>query len=240
MSYNSVLHGVLDFEWDNKNDNIKHWNSLNLYRKDRTNSKEIFYEAHNDSFSIQLSNNIKDFFMSSFGFVNYDIEVTDNKIIAKSNTSKDIIKVDNVTELMTELNKKLGEILLKDSNEKSNDFFELYGLPIKSLKTLKIKYNVDKKNWSFENISLISEEHKIFEHQIFEQFGDFLESYSEKNWNEAFIEKIKTNNTLPYREKMTIYSEIKAILINNDYVNNEQNQFGNLNTKTMNFIFEVE
>jgi hypothetical protein len=240
LSCNSVLNGILDFDWDNKNDKTKHWNSLNLYCKDGSTTRKIFYEIHNDSFSIQLSNNIEDFFMSSFGFINYDIDVQDDKIIAKSNISKDIIKVDNVTELMTEFNNKLGETLLKDSNEKNNDFFELYGLPMKSLKTLKTKYNIEKGIWDIENISLISEEQKIFEEHIFKQLGDLLSSYSEKNWDKALIEKIKTNNTLPYSEKMALYNDIKDFLIDNDYVNNEQSQCCNLNIKTMNCIFEIE
>ncbi|MBM24313.1 MAG: hypothetical protein CL760_01215 [Chloroflexi bacterium] len=240
LSCNSVLKGILDFEWDNNNDKIKHWNSLNLYCKDGSTKRKIFYEIHNDSFSIQLSNNIENFFMSSFGFINYDINVQNNKIIAKSNISKDIIKVDNVTELMTELNNKLAEALLKNSNEKNNDFFDLYCLPMKSLKTLKTKYNVKKGFWDIENISLISEDQKIFEEHIFKQLADLLNSYSEKNWDKALIEKIKINNTLPYREKMALYDYIKDFLIDNDYVNNEQNQCSNLNIKTMNFIFEVE
>ncbi len=241
LTYNSVIQDILKFEWDSNNNKIKHWNNISFYSKKGKKKELLYTEVHNKPFSVHFSNNIQEFFMSSFGFVSYDIDVIDNEIIAKSNISKEVIRTDSVNELLFEINKKLGEVLLNISKNDSNNFFKDYGLPIKSMDSFKLIYNSEDEKWITKDISLIPEEKKLIEEKIIKELNILLNNHSELNWDSELREYIKMNNDLPHGEKRVLYSIVEEYFYENEcIIEDDVEQYVNTNIKSLNLIFEVE
>lgn len=238
MNYKKLINDIYNFEWSNDYDNVKHWNKISLEYKD-SDKKILTFEGklniEEKPFNLFFSNNIEEFYRSSFGYIDFDIIIENDLIVATNTENKesDSIKAKDVTELMVSLNEIFAKKLLKISKEMDQDskdmaenkeynysVFDSYSLPFKIAKTMSIHYNFENKVWDIKNESMFEDELDP-RTLVFKEITKYLKEYSDESWTSDFILNCQKDFDIPWLEKYKIFNMIQKILLEQNCIDDD-------------------
>jgi hypothetical protein len=194
LNYKKLFESILNYEYDNKNDNTKHWNFLQWtdVNLESINSIDI-----KEPFILILSNFIIEYYGSSLAGISYLIYIEDGFIIAMSNKNSTIIKSKDIDSLMNQLN---NELKVEIENT-SPDISEQFWIPNKEIPQLQATYNLKEHSWilSLQDKMFNNEETEVFSNIVISltsELNAYSQNYSIQDLN--YKNKIEINKIFEY------------------------------------------
>lgn len=228
MDYKNLIFDILNFDWDNKNDDFKHWNCLRFYSNDNKMISINQLNKHNDSFILSFSNYIVEFYLSTFGYLSYLIEIKNNKIIAsKPDDNTKTFEFDTVEALLKFMNSELNTIL-KDSEINDDGYISNFLIPNKSIPQIHLHYSNDLNTFIVKS--------RDFNADIIDKIDEFLSDYLKGFWFEHSGKDSIKSSDFNYKEKRSFYLLIHDFLSKNNFIELVES-FNHTEIKEFNVVF---